>query len=150
MNKAEVRLTEDALYAVKDLPGRILELQLEVESLRPPAPGSVLKMTGRPVAKTPFDTSETETWGIKRATCHEARELQAKLELNQRIRQCVDEMPAQEQEFVRLVYGKELPRHHVGTKMGINPRQYYRLRQRVIERVWERIKDYSMLEMAVV
>lgn len=151
MNQHQIRQCEDALYAIKYIPGRIMELQIELDAMIPPSPGSVLKMTGRPVAKTPFDTSETETWGIKRALSKEGQEMAAKQTLNSTLRQWVAELPAEEKEFVRLVYGKELPRHAVIRELDITLRKYYRLRERVIGQAWERIREHEpILDMATV
>ncbi len=141
MTNQQARLCEDALYAVKELPRHIWQLEIEIGAICPKSPGSVLKMTGRPVAKTPFDTSETETFGILRATCRQAQELGAKLRLNNTLRQMVTELPDREQQFVRLAYGKELQKSSVIKRMDINTRQYYRLRERVLRATWNRIKN---------
>ena len=151
MNREQMRLTEEALYAVKYLPRRIDELELAMEDVLPQSPGSVLKMVGRPVAKTPFDTSQTEAWGIRRATCNEAIELQAKKNLNETLRQWVDCLPHSDQSFVTLTYGQELPRRRVVRELGITDRQYYRIRERVVRTAWEEIRGLNgVIEMAVI
>lgn len=151
MNQRQVRICEEALYSIKYLPGQIEALRIEVDSMLPQTPGSILKMTGRVVAKSPFDTSETEDWGIKRVISREGQELAAKQELNTVLRQWASELTEEDSRFVRLVYGKEWPRHTVIRELGITPRQYYRIRERILQQVWWRIKHLMhIMDMAVV
>ena len=139
------------MYSIKYLPGQIEALRIEVDSMLPQTPGSILKMTGRVVAKSPFDTSETEDWGIKRVIAREGQELAAKQELNTVLRQWASELTEEDSRFVRLVYGKEWPRHTVIRELGITPRQYYRIRERILQQVWWRIKHLMhIMDMAVV
>ena len=126
------KLVEEALYAYKYLPRKIASLAIDVEQLIPPAPGSVLKMTGRPVAKTPFDTSETERWALRRATCREAVELEAKEALRELLREWQFTLSATEQEVLRLRYGKELKDYQALKRSSIPERSYYRNKERLL------------------
>ncbi len=150
INQTQVRLSEECLYAAKNLARRIGDLEAYMESVVPPSPGSVLKMVGRPVAKTPFDTSITERWAIRRVCCDEAVELEVKVWLYRELCEFRRKLTPVESEFVKLCYDHEMPPKSVTRRMGVNDRQYYRIRQRVIERFWDQIRGRErLLETAV-
>ncbi len=149
MNENEIRLTEECLYIRKYLYGRMQELAIIIEALMPQAPGSVLKMIGRPVAKTPIDTSETERWGIIRACCCEAEELSAKQELYNALQGVKNDLSWVERTLVRFLYDQELQPRTVKHKMGIDHKSYYMLRQKVLRTTWKRIRHIEKLDLAV-
>ena len=150
INQQQFRLCEECLFIRKHLPRRIVDLEIYIESIMPPLPGSVLKLVGRPVAKNPFDTSQTERWAIKRACCEEAAELSAKRELHYQLDQFIGELKGKEAQFVRLVYDRELPVQSVVRELGIVYRTYSRLRQKVVIKVWDRLKSMNgQIELGV-
>ncbi len=150
INQHQARLCEECLYVRKHLPRRIVDLEVYIDSIMPPSPGSVLKLVGRPVAKTPLDTSQTERWALKRACCEEAEELTAKRELHARLGQFVGELKGKEAQFVRLVYDRELPVQSVVRELGVAYRTYSRLKQRIVVRAWDRLRDMNgQIELGV-
>jgi hypothetical protein len=150
INPYQVRITEACLYSAKELPRRIGDLQAHIDSIMPPLPGSVLKLAGRPVAKTPVDTSQTERWGIRRACCPEAEELAVKCHLYEKISEFISELRGRELEFVKLAYYMEFPPRKVSREMGMSERNYYLVRGKVLYRAWQHLKGIDdMLEVAV-
>ena len=150
MKNYQIRLCEECLYIKKHLPRRIADLEAYIDSIMPVTPGSVLKLVGRPVAKNPLDTSQTERWAIKRATCNEAAELTAKKLLSERLTCFLGSLREKDSRFVRLVYDRELPAQSVVREIDITYRTYYRTRKSVIIKAWEEIGDLeNMLELGV-
>ena len=149
INRDEQYLVEECLYAHKYMTVRIGDLEALISAIMPPLPGSVLKMVGRPVAKTPFDTSQTERWGLRRATCSEAEEALAKKWVVTRLTTLKTELGPLESEYVRLLYDKELPARTVIRKMGLQERQFYRIRKRVLQKAWVYLHSIRhLLELA--
>lgn len=107
-----------------------------MDEMIPASPGSVLKMTGRPVAKNPFDTSETETWGIMRATSPQSVELTIKTWLHDLINELYKELPENEKEFVILQYDKESTPRRVMEELRLPERKYYRLKDKLLDKTW--------------
>ncbi len=130
----DLKMVEEALYLYKYLPARISELEIEMDLLYPPSPGSVLKMTGRPMAKTPLDTSQTETWGIIRATCDAGQALTAKTALRGALRGLQAILTQQEADYLYNRFGKELRRYQVMRRLGIGSYIYYSLAASVSEK----------------
>lgn len=150
INQSQIRICEECLYIHKDLPRRIADLEAYIDSIMPVLPGSVLKLVGRPVAKTPLDTSQVERWAIKRATCNEAAELSAKKLLYERLNGFLGGLREKEARFVRLVYDREIPTRSVVKDLGITYRTYYRTRKSVLIKSWEDIGDLeNILELGV-
>jgi hypothetical protein len=152
MNYTQIRLAEECLYMRKYLYGRMQELCIVIDSIMPQGPGSVLKIVGKPVAKTPIDTSETEKWGILRATCREAVELEAKMKLFNEIATFRSGLNDQEKEMIGLLYEKEYPVVKVKTMMGLSHKSYHALRMKVLRCLWRRIYylGEEVLESAVI
>jgi hypothetical protein len=150
MNWDNLRLTEACLFHRKRLPREIGDLEAEMETIMPPSPGSVLKMQGRPQAKAPGDPSQTETWGIIRATCPQSEQLAAKRWLYQiltEVRLGLDESCLA---YTLQVYDKELPGQAVRRRLSLSHRQYYRLRDRVLRYTWSQICNaQSLIELAL-
>jgi hypothetical protein len=140
INPYQVRITEACLYSAKELPRRIGDLQAHVDAIMPPLPGSVLKLVGRPVAKTPVDTSQTERWGIRRACCPEAEELAVKLWLWHRLQEFKSDLGVKEKEFIALKYDHEKPTKSIVREMGITERKYYHLKDRVVRKLWQYVQ----------
>lgn len=130
MNKQQC---EECLFAYKYLPRKMLELEIELSSKFPRTPGSVLKMVGRPVAKTPMDSSQTEQWGIYRATCRQAEELSAKRWLRQVLTDYQHDVTPTEKEILYWRYGKELPDARAIDKSGIPRRTYFRVKKQMLD-----------------
>jgi len=146
----EIRQTEECLYVNKYLYGRIQELDIEMDCIFPPGPGSVLKIVGIPVAKNPLDTSQTEEWGIRRATCKEAVELDSKLKLYHALRDLTTHLQEKEYELYTLKYYKEYPVPKVKSLLEIDHQTYYTIRQSLIRKTWKKIKDLDfVVELAV-
>ncbi len=141
----DLKMVEEALYLYKYLPARISELEIEMDLLYPPSPGSVLKMTGRPMAKTPLDTSQTETWGIIRATCDTGQTLMAKTALRGALRGLQAILTQQEADYVHYRYGKELKRYQVLRRLGVGSHIYYSLGVSVSEKA-DRLISEAMTE----
>jgi len=144
MTHDQFKRAEECLYCYKYLTGRIARLEMEQDDIMPPSPGSVLKMVGRPVAKAPGDPSQTETWGILRATSRQAREITAKRQLQDIVRQLKNDLPIRDSEFIRLKYDKELPARSVMRELGIKKRAYHYLRERVLKRLWQRVSKIDV------
>ncbi len=143
MNYNQIRLVEECLYVRKELYGKMQELAIIVDSLMPKLPGSVLKMVGRPVAKNPFDTSETEHWGILRATCQEAQELEAKANLWYILKEFRANLGQSDREFIVLRYDKELPPASVQDRLRICSTEYYNTRMRLLRQLWKSIEPLT-------
>ena len=139
MTRQQELLAEECLYMRKYLLGKISELEIVVDTMLPPSPGSVLKMVGRPVAKTPMDTSKTELWGIIRACCIEAEELSAKRELLTAVETAKRHLKIEERAIVYHQYEKEKPAYMVRRDLNLKPRQYNSLRARLLRNVWQHV-----------
>ncbi len=150
MNWDNLQLTEACLYHRKRLPREIGDLEAEMETIMPPSPGSVLKMQGRPQAKAPGDPSQTETWGIIRATCPQSEQLAAKRWLYQiltEVRLGLDESCLA---YVLQVYDRELPRHVARQRLSLTYMQHTRVRQEVLHQTWQQIaKAQDLAEFAL-
>jgi hypothetical protein len=134
LNNYDQGMIEEALFVYKLLPKQIAQLEIEMDCIFPPSPGSVLKMVGRPQAKAPQDTSQTESWGIHRATCQTAILLAAKILLRSALRGMAPLLSVREKEYVYLKYGKELHRLQVQRRMNIGSSGYYFLNKQVISK----------------
>ncbi len=150
MNIQQQKIAEDCLIMAKYIPGRLHALQMEVEEMVPPNPGSVLKLTGRPMAKTPCDTSITERWGIIRATSPQAMEITAKHLMHGILTNAVDTMDPKHREMVRVRYGRELTDGSAMKIIRASPRQYYRIKKAVLQKVWDAIDPLrNMIDLAI-
>ena len=150
INDRQIRQAEEALYMHKYLFGRISALQIEIESIVPTMPGSVLKMVGRPVAKTPMDTSETERWGIIRATCKEGIEICAKEGLKKKLDAFKKTLSKEELNLIKELYDREQRPARVRERLNLSSREYYTIRQRILRKLWPYIEEVEdVFEIAV-
>jgi len=150
MSGNNIRQAEEALYMHKYLFGRIAELEIHVNAMLPTMPGSVLKMVGRPVAKTPMDTSETEQWGIIRATCEEAIEMDAKGKLKRKLDKFKSKLPDRERALVHELYDREQRPIRVRQNVGLTEREYHTMRQRILRKLCAQLQDVEdVFEIAV-
>jgi hypothetical protein len=152
LNNYDQGMIEEALFVYKFLPKQIAQLEIEMDCIFPPSPGSVLKMVGRPQAKAPQDTSQTESWGIHRATCQIAILLAAKILLRESLRGLQQQLSTKEQDFVHLKYGKELHRFQVQRRMRFDYNGYRYINKIIIEKATNVIAlnmNSDLLELAI-
>lgn len=117
--KLSDKQVELCLYMYKYLPSRISQLEIAIDEMEPALPGSVLKIVGRPQAKTPLDTSATERLGIAIATCQEAEELSAKRHLREVLTEWQYTLSDKDLSIAEMVYGKELSLRRASQRLGL-------------------------------
>ncbi len=150
MNYHQIRVAEECLYARKYLYGRCMELSIAMETMFPQLPGSIMKMIGKPQAKTPQYTSETERWGIIRATCDEAVELDAKTWLMNTLKTFKAGLSREDHQFIRYLYEKEHQPARVQSLLRINSQTYYTTRLRLLRKLWQELREHEdILDIAV-
>lgn len=132
------RQVERLLYDYKYLDQAISNLEAELEAIMPQTTASLIKI-GQGSTKTPFDTSQTERWGIKRAESPRAVRLQAMLAEKRRHKEAIfgvkEQLSEEENRFILLRYDKELPHEEIAEILHMESRNYYRYRKRIIEKV---------------
>lgn len=124
-----------------------------MKALKGPAPDYIMPQTstsiikmGQGSTKTPFDTSQTEKWGIKRAELVERRAARIKRKLldKRRWRDAIKEarelLNHEESQIVWLKY--DLEKSHKETQRALerggiymSEQKYYRIRERIIKKV---------------
>ena len=125
---------ERLLYDYKYLDQAIANLEAELEAIMPQTSTSVVKL-GQGSTKTPFDTSQTEHWGIKRADSKLRARLLEKRRHKKAIKAVREQLSDEENTFVWLRYDHEKPHQEIWDEMHMERRNYYRFRRRVIEKV---------------
>ncbi len=125
---------EAMLYDYKYLDQAIANLEAELEAILPQTSTSVIKV-GQGSTKTPFDTSQTERWGIKRAESRLRARLLEKKRHRAAIKAAREQLTDEENTFVWLRYDKEKQHKEIWEAMHMEGRSYYRFRRRVIEKV---------------
>jgi hypothetical protein len=147
------RKTERLLYDYKTFDSAIRVLEAEKEALKQPAPDymmpqtstSIVKM-GQGSTKTPFDTSQTERWGIKRAELVERRRARINRKLldkkrwQEGIREARKLLNHEESQIIWLKY--DLEKSHRETwlalqKAGLcmSEMTYYAKREKIVGKV---------------
>ena len=133
------RQVEKMLYDYKYLDQAIATLEAELEAIMPQASTSVVKL-GQGSTKTPFDTSQTERWGIKRADSRLRARLLEKRRHKKAIKAAREQLTDEENTFIWLRYDKEKAHDEVMEaleKKGhpYSRRSYYRMRRGVIAKI---------------
>lgn len=128
-------LIEKCLYHKKYLPDKIAILETALNTMFPNTSTSIVKL-GQGSTKTPFDTSITERWGIKRADCEEAKEWAAKRKLLFVLNLMRDSFTVQEDMLVNCKYGRELSPHEIQRELHIARATYFRLKNSVVKKAW--------------
>ena len=145
--------TEKILYEYKTFDAAIRVLEAErtrllgplSEDIMPPLGTSVVKL-GQGSTKTPFNTSQTERYGIKRAEIStrglgrvESKLLKLKRQRDS-IREARQTLPEIEQQFVWLKY--DLEKTHRETRnalkqitVSMSESTYFRLRQKTLKKI---------------
>lgn len=153
--------TEKLLYDYKTFNAAIRVLEAErkrllgplSEDIMPPLGTSVVKL-GQGSTKTPFDTSQTERWGIKRAEMAIRRMEEVDKELlnlyrwRDGIREARKTLTPLQQEFVKLKYDQEKTRWETWSEIkqiivATSESSYHRLRRetlRQVNRVLEKVE----------
>ncbi len=130
---------ERLLYDYKYLDQAIANLEAELEAIMPQASTSVVKL-GQGSTKTPFDTSQTERWGIKRANSRLRTKLLEKRRHRAAIKAAREQLSDEENIFIWLRYDKEKAHDEVMEaleKKGhpYSRRSYFRMRRDVINEI---------------
>ncbi len=128
------RQVEKLLYDYKYLDQAITTLEAELAAIMPQTSTSVVKV-GQSTTKTPFDTSQTERWGIKRAESRLREKLLEKRRHKKAIKGAREQLSDEENTFVWLRYDKEKPHKEIWEAMHMEGSSYYRFRRRVVERM---------------
>lgn len=131
------KIVEQCFYAKKYIPDKMRELAETLDDMFPPAPEYIVKMgNGKPQAKTPLDTSITERWGIKRATCDEAMEYEAKRKLLKHIDLIMDALTVPEALLVNCKYNREMTHRETQQELHVSEKTYFRLKRSVVIKAW--------------
>lgn len=149
MTGQDILVTEECLYSKKYMRDKMTRLEIIIDNMLPTLPGSVLKLTGKPVAKNPFDTSITERCGIMRADCDEARELSCKLKLYSILETLINLAPKIDKQFIYYKYEKVYSTRKVKDMMQLDHIQYNTIRIRVLRRLWHSLKHFDNIELAL-
>ena len=133
------RQVEKLLYDYKYLDQAIANLEAELEAIMPQTSTSVVKL-GQGSTKTPFDTSQTERWGIKRAESRLRARLLEKKRHRAAIKAAREQLTDEENTFVWLRY--ELEKTHDEVMEALESRgqpysrrQYFYMRKRIINKI---------------
>lgn len=136
MNKERRELVEECFYQKKYIPGKMKVLAEILDEMFPRTSRDVVKL-GQGTTKTPFDTSVTERWGIKRATCEEAMEWEAKRKLLKYLDLIInDALNLQEALFVNCKYDREMRVREIVKELHISERTCFRVQEEVIKKAW--------------
>lgn len=133
------QIVEAMLYDYKYLDQAIANLEAELEAIMPQTSTSVVKL-GQGSTKTPFDTSQTERYGIKRADSRLRARLLEKRRHRAAIKAAREQLSDEENTFVWLRYDKEKAHDEVMEaleKKGhpYSRRSYFRMRRDVINEI---------------
>lgn len=133
------RQVERLLYDYKYLDQAIENLTAELETIMPQASTSVVKL-GQGSTKTPFDTSQTERWGIKRAESKLRARLLKKRRHRKAIKAAREQLTDEENTFIWLKY--DLEKTHRETRnalkqitVSMSESTYFRLRQKTLKKI---------------
>lgn len=125
---------EAMLYDYKYLDQAIANLEAELEAIMPQTSTSVVRL-GQGSTKTPFDTSQTERWGIRRAESKLRVKLQEKRRHRSAIKAVREQLTDEENTFVWLRYDHEKPHKEIWEALHMEERNYFRFRRRVINKI---------------
>jgi len=133
------QIVEAMLYDYKYLDQAIANLEAELEAIMPQTSTSLIKV-GQGSTKTPFDTSQTERWGIKRAESRLRARLLEKKRHRAAIKAAREQLTDEENTFVRLRYDLEKTHDEVMEALEsrghpCSRRQYFYMRKRIINKI---------------
>lgn len=133
------RQVEDLLYDYKYLDQAIATLEAELEAIMPQTSTSVVKL-GQGSTKTPFDTSPTERYGIRRAESRLRVKLMEKRRHKEAIKGARERLTDEENTFVWLRYDKEKTHDEImqafeDQGQPCSRAQYFRFRKDVIGKI---------------
>ena len=129
------KLVEECFYAKKYLPGKMKILAEKLDDMFPRTSRDVVKL--QTSTKTPYDTSITERWGIKRATCAEAMEYESKRLLLKYLDLIInDALTVEEALFVNHRYDREMRFYEIARELHTSERSCYRIRDSVLKKAW--------------
>jgi DNA-directed RNA polymerase specialized sigma subunit len=130
---------EAMLYDYKYLDQAIANLEAELEAIMPQTSTSVVKL-GQGSTKTPFDTSQTERWGIKRADSRLRARLLEKRRHKKAIKAVREQLTDEENTFIWLRYDHEKTHDEVMEALEsrghpYSRRQYFYMRKQIINKI---------------
>ena len=128
------RQVEDLLYDYKYLDQAIATLEAELEAIMPQTSTSVVKL-GQGSTKTPFDTSPTERYGIKRADSRLRARLLEKRRHKKAIKAAREQLTDEENTFIWLRYDHEKAHEEIWEALHMSRAQYFRFRKDVIGKI---------------
>lgn len=128
------QIVEAMLYDYKYLDQAIANLEAELESIMPQTSTSVVRL-GQGSTKTPFDTSQTERWGIKRAESKLRARLLEKRRHKKAIKAAREQLTDEENTFIWLRYDHEKQHKEIWETLHMEERNYFRFRRRVINKI---------------
>ena len=128
------RQVEKMLYDYKYLDQAIANLEMELEAIMPQTSTSVVKL-GQGSTKTPFDTSQTERWGIRRAESRLRARLMEKRRHKKAIKAVKEQLSKEENAFVWLRYDHEKPHEEIWETLHMSRAQYFRFRKDTINEI---------------
>ena len=128
------RQVEDLLYDYKYLDQAIATLEAELEAIMPQTSTSVVKL-GQGSTKTPFDTSPTERYGIKRADSRLRARLLEKRRHKKAIKAAREQLTDEENTFIWLRYDHEKAHEEIWEALHMSRAQYFRFRKDTIDKI---------------
>ena len=133
------RQVEKLLYDYKYLDQAIANLEAELEAIMPQTSTSVIKV-GQGSTKTPFDTSQTERYGIKRAESRLRARLLEKKRHKKAIKAAREQLTDEEHTFIWLRYDLEKTHDEImqafeDQGQPCSRAQYFRFRKDVIGKI---------------
>ena len=128
------RQVENLLYDYKYLDQAIATLEAELEAIMPQTSTSLVKL-GQGSTKTPFDTSPTERYGIRRAESRLRVRLMEKRRHKQAIKGAREQLTDEENTFVWLRYDHEKQHQEIWEALHMEERSYFRFRRKVIKKI---------------
>lgn len=128
------RTVEAMLYDYKYLDQAIANLTAELEAIMPQTSTSVVKL-GQGSTKTPFNTSQTERYGIRRAESRLREKLLEKRRHKKAIKAVREQLTDEENTFIWLRYDLERQHKEIWETIHMEERNYFRFRRRVINKI---------------
>lgn len=133
------RKVEKLLYDYKYLDQVIANIEAELEAIMPQVSTSLIKV-GQGSTKTPFDTSQTERYGIKRAESRLREKLLEKKRHRAAIKAAREQLTDEENTFVWLRYDHEKTHDEVMEALEsrghpFSRRQYFYMRKQIINKI---------------
>jgi RinA family phage transcriptional activator len=125
---------ERLLYDYKYLDQAIANLEAELEAIMPQTSTSVVKL-GQGSTKTPFDTSQTERWGIRRAESRLRARLLEKRRHKKAIKAVREQLTDEENTFIWLRYDHEKAHEEIWEALHMSRAQYFRFRKDTIDKI---------------